>query len=170
MLLSRIYARILARLGDRARDRRDWPRAGDAYRRALRRNPSLEPIWVQYGHASKESGDLAEAETAYRRALALDPANADTLLQLGHLLKSFGRFDDAEQAYRRVQPRHRAEPARTPAISDAHCSELSVKSYVNQSECTLDRTFKYSKGDFYRVPRLHHFELHLEFEYSFRRQ
>jgi len=47
--------RYLLRKGDAARDARDWPAAQRAYSRALRLNPSLAYIWVQYGHALSET-------------------------------------------------------------------------------------------------------------------
>lgn len=46
-----------------------WYTAARCYRKALKHNPDLAPIWVQYGHALKESGSILEAEAAYRRSL-----------------------------------------------------------------------------------------------------
>jgi Tfp pilus assembly protein PilF len=87
------------RLGDRARDSRDWGRAARRYKAALRLNPAMTGIWVQYGHALKESGRRPAAETAYRRALMQDHHNAETHLQLGHLLKLEGRHNEAAVEY-----------------------------------------------------------------------
>lgn len=92
-------------LGDRARDAGQWELAVRLYRKALDRNPSNRPIWVQYGHALKESGKLrdpdklAQAEIAYRAALSLDPDVADSHLQLGHVLKVQGKIEEAQAAY-----------------------------------------------------------------------
>jgi tetratricopeptide (TPR) repeat protein len=58
---------------DAARDRGDWKAASRLDEKALRRDPSNAPIWVQYGHALKESDHLVAAERAYERALRLDP-------------------------------------------------------------------------------------------------
>lgn len=76
-----------AALGDRERDGGNWAEALGHYKRAVKVQPHLEPIWVQYGHSLKETGQLAEAELAYRRALEIKGDNADTYLQLGHILK-----------------------------------------------------------------------------------
>ena len=95
-------ARTLWREGDAARDRRDWPAAAAAYRRALAVAPERAAIWVQLGHAEKESGDLEAAERAYGEALSREPDNGDTHLNLGHLLKTRGRWPDAYAAYKRA--------------------------------------------------------------------
>jgi lipopolysaccharide biosynthesis protein/tetratricopeptide (TPR) repeat protein len=89
-------------LADQARDQRQWERAAEYYREALRRKPQNPPIWVQYGHVLKESGHLAKAEKAYRTALAYDPRNADSHLQLGHVLKIQGKKEEARAAYLRA--------------------------------------------------------------------
>ena len=87
------------RLGDAARDARDWVNACLHYQRAVVANPRLDGIWVQLGHALKELGDLRGAEAAYHRALALKPGIPDTHLQIGHLMKMSGRLNDAVKAY-----------------------------------------------------------------------
>src|ERR1700760_1152841 len=74
-------------IADRCRDARNWEGARSNYEEALALNPSLQPIWIQLGHARKESGDHAAAEEAYREALNLKPTDADVYLQLGHLYK-----------------------------------------------------------------------------------
>src|SRR5205807_567464 len=81
---------------------RQWVLAARLYCKALDRNPTNAPIWVQYGHALKESGDPAEAERAYRTALSYTPAVADTHLQLGHALKLQGKTEEAQAAYLRA--------------------------------------------------------------------
>src|SRR5208337_315044 len=75
------------RLGDSARDARNWVEAREAYAQAVQLDPSMDHIWVQYGHALKETGHLREAESAYRSALVAAPEVSDTYLQLGHVLK-----------------------------------------------------------------------------------
>jgi glycosyltransferase involved in cell wall biosynthesis len=87
---------------DLARDAAEWETAAHFYELALKRNPALPAIWVQYGHALKETGNIAQAEAAYRRALAYDPAVADTHLQLGHALKLKGNPEEAQAAYLRA--------------------------------------------------------------------
>ncbi len=89
------------RLGDAARDRREWPVAATHYRAHLNQ-PGREqdaPIWVQLGHAEKESGRLDAALPAYRKAVALTPEIADCHLQLAHCLKLMGQASEALEAY-----------------------------------------------------------------------
>jgi hypothetical protein len=88
-----------AQKGDLARDKNDWSTATALYRKALRLNPALMPIWVQLGHGLKESGDYRAAEEAYLNALTLDDRVADTHLQLGHLMNLQARRAEALRAY-----------------------------------------------------------------------
>ena len=74
--------RDLRRLGDLARDARDWPRAAAAYQHYLGLRPGNAAIWVQYGHALKEAGLLAAALAAYGESLRLQPADGDRDLHL----------------------------------------------------------------------------------------
>ena len=60
------------RRGNAARAARSWNAAAGSHRKALKYQPELAPIWVQYGHALKESGNLGGAETAYRGIEELD--------------------------------------------------------------------------------------------------
>ncbi|WP_016747178.1 glycosyltransferase [Rhizorhabdus wittichii] len=79
--------------GDAARSRQDWAAAADAYRAAVRDQPSLVAIWIQLGHAQKEQGALAAAAEAYGQAAKLDPARADTHVFMAHIYKQLGRDD-----------------------------------------------------------------------------
>src|SRR5438045_9325349 len=88
--------------GDAANVARDWAAAESAYAVALKYDPTLAHVWVQYGHSLKEQGYLERAEDAYRRAIALGPELADSHLQLGHALKLLGRRADAGEAYARA--------------------------------------------------------------------
>lgn len=89
------------RLGDAARDDKNWLKAASAYKAHLEEHPDDAAIWTQYGHALKEQGRIEEAEVAYRRALVITPDDADGHLQLGHALKLQGRLDEAAECYAR---------------------------------------------------------------------
>src|SRR5690606_42099590 len=91
--------------------------------RALKLNPGLAGIWVQYGHALKEGGKLDEAGAAYAKAIAIAPMTADTHLQMGHLLKLQGRADDAAASYLRAVA---LDPELRFAV-DEHTSELQSR-------------------------------------------
>lgn len=95
--------------GDAANAARRWTDAAEAYRRALELDPSLAPIWVQFGHALKEQGDIQGAISAYSRAAAIAPADFDPHFQLGHALKSAGDTAGAIAAFRHastIDPAH----------------------------------------------------------------
>ena len=94
--------------GDAARDEKLWRRAVRCYRRALRYDPEMAPIWIQLGHVLKEHGALADAEAAYRRAAALVPRDADAHLQLGHLKAVLGDTVAAGVFYREALRRDRS--------------------------------------------------------------
>ena len=85
--------------GDAARDQRAWAKAAHAYKAALRANPDLPDIWVQYGHVLKENGQLSDAADAYREALQRRPAHAETQVHLAHVLKRLALYQDAMVAF-----------------------------------------------------------------------
>lgn len=87
------------RLGDDARERREWLVAARHYRTHLSRRPNDWPIWVQLGHALKEAGLRSEALQAYLAGYRLKPDNADLLLSLGHLYKLLDRQEEAWRTY-----------------------------------------------------------------------
>ncbi len=98
LLNSGRVARLLEK-ADRARDAAQWRLASAAYAEALRLNPALPHVWVQYGHVAKEAGDLVGGEKAYRRAMSQGLDDADIHLQLGHILKLQGRLVEAQGCY-----------------------------------------------------------------------
>lgn len=74
-----------------------WPKAQDAYERALRLggDPSVE--YNNLGSVALAQGDLDRAEQLYRDALSLDPRQADALANLGtvfHARVSLGQEVD----------------------------------------------------------------------------
>lgn len=87
------------KIGDRARDIKNWPEAEKAYEAFLEGNPNDHKIWIQVGHSFKEQGKLARAENAYRRALAVQPEDDDAQLQLAHLLKRLNRDSEAAEIF-----------------------------------------------------------------------
>lgn len=108
--------------GDAANAARDWKRCQENYAQALKLDPSLASIWVQYGHALKEQNAHQQAEAAYRRALEIQPGNWDNWLQLGHVLKLQGRLKQALVAYARA---YEIDPeARDPQIELAFLTRI----------------------------------------------
>ena len=100
----------LLRSGDDARSEKNWKAAEVAYGAVLKNDPTLQHIWVQYGHALKEQGAFHEAEEAYRRSLKIGDENADAYLQLGHALKLQGKMEAAGRAYREAFAREPNNP------------------------------------------------------------
>jgi tetratricopeptide (TPR) repeat protein len=100
--LRGLGAGTLSAIGDRRRDERDFAAAANAYGAALRSDPAMTAIWVQYGHALKEIGCTDKALAAYGRAIALAPEVADTHLQIGHAYKIARRFRASREAYARA--------------------------------------------------------------------
>jgi glycosyltransferase involved in cell wall biosynthesis len=86
--------------GDSYREMQNWMAAREAYGRALLLDDTLQPIWLQLGHAAAKAGDLLGAEAAYRKAVDLDPDNASAHLRLGHTLKMRGLVAPAIKSYR----------------------------------------------------------------------
>ena len=96
--------RLIVR-ANKARDRRDWPQAAEAYAKAVQADPILAHIWIQLGHALREHRQRAAADDAYRRAVNLrpdDPDLAPIWIQVAHSFKEQGQFAEAADAYRRA--------------------------------------------------------------------
>ncbi len=86
------------RQAEQARDRGDWAKAAQAYRRAMEWKPNRADVWLQLGHACKESRQFPDALAAYLRSRALEPGpEAD--LQIGHLLKITSNLHGALHHY-----------------------------------------------------------------------
>jgi hypothetical protein len=116
------FGRIV-KLGDEARDARNWVLAAHHYKSALSLVPDAAEIYVQLGHSLKESGDFAGAEAAYLHALELAPGDLDLHVQLGHFYKLCGDKPMALRYYRRAQARgardrHMLSYLATPGVAD----------------------------------------------------
>ena len=80
----------------RARDaHRDWPRAGEAYERALALAPGEGAVLNNFGLSKLSAGDLEGAAALFVRALQASPdlAAAETNLRLALALR--GQYDEA---------------------------------------------------------------------------
>lgn len=93
------------KLGDEARDARNWVLAAHHYKTAVSLNPEAAGIHVQLGHSLKEAADFAGAEAAYHRALELAPDDVDLHVQLGHFYKLRGDTSAAMRYYRSARAR-----------------------------------------------------------------
>jgi tetratricopeptide (TPR) repeat protein len=89
------------------------PRAIEAYRRVIERQPSWVEPRLNLGTLLYEQGNKAEAAEHFRRAVALDPANPLAHFDLGSALEDLGKFPAARQ--------HLSEALRlSPDYADAH--------------------------------------------------
>jgi hypothetical protein len=93
------------KLGDEARDERNWILAAQHYKAALCLEPETAGIHVELGHSLKEAGDFDGAEAAYLRALQITPEDVNLQLQLGHFYKLRGNTPKALKHYRLAQAR-----------------------------------------------------------------
>jgi hypothetical protein len=101
---------LVLKLGDEARDARDWVSAAHYYKAAVSLMPDAAAIHVQLGHCLKEAADFEGAEGAYLRALELAPDDVDLHLQLGHFYKLRGDRSTALRYYRSARSRGSRDP------------------------------------------------------------
>jgi tetratricopeptide (TPR) repeat protein len=98
------------KLGDEAREKRNWILAAHYYEAAMSLMPEAAGIHVQLGHSLKEAGDLARAEGAYLRALELAPDDIDLQVQLGHFYKLMGDTAKVLKHYGAARARGSRDP------------------------------------------------------------
>lgn len=80
-------------------DHKEYDKAIEQWREAIRLDPSLVRAHHDLGLALRGDGDLAGAITALREAVRLDPKNGTTFTDLGDTLQEHGDLDDALSAY-----------------------------------------------------------------------
>jgi len=95
--------RRLTRLGDAARDVRNYGAAAKHYSELLAHEPENFSIRVQCAHMKKEIGAFREAEAHYLFAAERRPDDADLQLQIGHFYKTIDDVDKAMSAYARAE-------------------------------------------------------------------
>ena len=76
---------------------REWRRAEEAYRDALRGAPTLAPAWNGLGYTLRQQGKYEESIRAYYEALRLRPGYPEALEYLGEAYVQMGRLDDARK-------------------------------------------------------------------------
>lgn len=87
----------------------NYPRAMDAYAKALELNPRNADAHVNLGRLMQLNGDIKRAKRHYERALELVPNHQLALYNLGTVFDELNEFDAAAEYYRRA-----------PAVPDAH--------------------------------------------------
>ena len=114
------------RLGDQARDQKDWSQAVIDYQQHLAEHPQDQAIWVQFGHALKESGDSHRAINAYKTALILNADDVETYEHFLHLLRVTGSTSESVSCLQQV---YELRPLKmfADALKDAHADVVGVK-------------------------------------------
>lgn len=74
----------------------------DAYRAAVKKDPTLVGARINLGRLLHATNELKQAESHYRTALKHDPGNALAAFNLGVALEDQGKTDAAIEAYRRT--------------------------------------------------------------------
>src|SRR2546426_703315 len=73
---------------------KQYDKAVDSFRLAIKLNPNLATAYFGLGSAYASMGRLSDALEPMRIAVRLDPGNPLAHLNLGRALASFRRFDD----------------------------------------------------------------------------
>jgi tetratricopeptide (TPR) repeat protein len=86
-------------LGDTARELRDWQRAVQCYRKAIRLSADCSRAHINLAPILMHAGHLEEAEALARRAMELEPGQISACKTLGDCLARQERFEEAMDAY-----------------------------------------------------------------------
>ncbi len=86
-------------LGDSLMAAHDYPKAADAYRKAVVLDGNDVNAWNQLGYASAYAGDSSAATNALRRYQSLRPAEANPIDSLGDINLLAGHLGEAEGFY-----------------------------------------------------------------------
>ena len=87
---------------DEAHEAKDFSKAEELYREAIKLNPKNDVAYHNLGNLLNDLKRPVEAEAAYRKAIELDPDYAPSYNNLGALLRDLKRHDEAEAAYRKA--------------------------------------------------------------------
>lgn len=94
-------------------DPESYPRAIEAYLKALEADPGWPPACVNLGTIYYNLGDSARAESYYREALKREPEHTKAQFNLGNVLDDLGRIDEAIACFENVL-------ARAPTFASAY--------------------------------------------------
>ncbi len=93
------YADAWVELGNIYHELGQLDRAEQAYRRALRLNPSIEGVYYNLGNLALGRGEVEVAIRLYRETLSRNPEFADAYNNLGQALESTDSLDAALRQY-----------------------------------------------------------------------
>ncbi len=124
---------------------KDFPKACDALRTAVRLEPESTEAWRALGFALKENGDSANSINAFNRLIELDAESADAYVGLGQVHAEMGDMSGAIREYEKalaLKPNHsRANMALVHALVK-HGQLRLLSGDVRGGEPALERAFK----------------------------
>ncbi|MHC4238542.1 MAG: tetratricopeptide repeat protein [Planctomycetota bacterium] len=91
-----------ARPDDNVSHYREYKRAVDSFRTAIRLRPDFMPPYVNIAFAYNALGQNDKAEQSFRKALVLEPNSVVTYLNLGMLLGEQGRVREAADVFHKA--------------------------------------------------------------------
>src|SRR5580704_17394859 len=107
LLLSVLLAQVssaqpsdFSAAGRQALDQHDYPRAIEAFQKAISAEPTDYTAHFNLGFAYTMAGQDADAVTEYKKALDLHPGIYEAQVNLGNSLFRLNRFAEADAAYR----------------------------------------------------------------------
>ncbi len=102
LLLDANYARAYSLIGRVHTLQQEWPLAQDAFRSALRLDPTDRDTWYFLGRSYYEENRFDQAIEAFQRALKLKAEFSRTYENLGLAYDALNQVEAAETAYRRA--------------------------------------------------------------------
>jgi tetratricopeptide (TPR) repeat protein len=88
-------AAVLVDEADKLADERKWSEATDAYKLAIRVDPTYAPAHGGLGHAYLNAGNPEQALAAFKEQVRLAPNNAEAQFDLGYYYNFMGRHGEA---------------------------------------------------------------------------
>lgn len=138
-LISGALARAWRSAGNQELDRRDYPKAAEAFGTATRLDPHNADNWIELGRSYREHGRslqsrdqrqaerlLVRAQDAYERALEVSKDDPAALIGLAQTLTFLGNRNDAVARYERVL--ELAPDSREAGLARQHLRQLTGRS------------------------------------------
>lgn len=96
---------------------REWPKAADAYRRSVARDPSFVHGYALLSETLERLGDDDGAMREAKRAIAIDPSHPTASLTSGKIDRKRGNLADAEKTLQRLLDSGRAAPRTRASVA-----------------------------------------------------
>ncbi|MCB4792525.1 MAG: tetratricopeptide repeat protein [Elusimicrobia bacterium] len=93
---------IYAEKGDDYRNKQEYEKAEEMYKRAIELNPDYDQEYFGLGHCYEVAGRYEEAEEMYEKALKLNPKSLWNNKDLGFFYLNLKRFEEAEEMFKKA--------------------------------------------------------------------